>query len=352
VIPAFLCVDVEPDINDPPANQSPGWDGYDAVDGQLERLRRELVAVTGASTNFSWYFRMDPQMTALYPRSDHAASSNPDRIERLAALGDSFGLHVHPERWFDERGAWVDDYADRAWNLECIEHAVAAFTGFFGERPARHRYGGGYLDNDHIDLLERLGVLVDLTPERRYLTAARRRDPNLQRTSTAQRTGVIPDCTRVSTMAYRPSRTDALTGDDRRGRGLVMIPLTSARIPFGASPVRRGASRLKHPMTRAPWRVMYPHAAWPDGRAYWDRVASAVDSMARPHVAIGLRTSAPGTEAYENARRVLEALPSHPIASRLRFVDPVAAAPSLLTPAARAGLAWANAGVTREHPVR
>jgi hypothetical protein len=309
--------------------------------------------VTGATTNFSWYFRMDPQMTALYPRSDHAASSNPDRIERLAALGDSFGLHVHPEKWFAERGCWADDYADRAWNLECIEHAVATFTGFFGERPARHRYGGGFLDNEHIDLLERLGVLVDLTPERRFVTAARRQESrDLQGRPNGQRTGVIPDCTRISSMAYRPSRTDPLTADDRRGRGLVMIPLTAARIPFGASPLRRAASRLKHPMTHAPWRVMYPHASWPDGHAYWDRVSSAVDSMARPHVAIGLRTNGPGTEPHENARRVLEALTSHPIASRLRFVDPLVAAPSLLAPAARAGLDWAGAEVAPEHRVR
>lgn len=338
-IPAFLCVDVEPDVIDPPLNEPSAWHGYEAVDRQLEQLRGELQELTGASTNFSWYFRMDPQIAVMYPSPDHAVSAYPDRVERLAELGDAFGIHVHPQRWSDDRACWIDDYADRAWNLECIERAFAAYAGFFGEVPVRHRYGGGFLNNEHIDLLERLGVRVDLTPERRFIPEELRLHPRDSHGRTGgQRTGVLPDSTRGPGEAYRPSQADPLVADDRNGREIVLVPLTSARMPFNATPWRRIASRLKHPMARAPWRVLYPHARWPDPREYWDHAMAAVDSMSRPHLALAIRTNGPDSEAHQHARRVLEALPAHPLARRLHFLDPLEVAPALLAPVARAGL--------------
>jgi hypothetical protein len=95
-------------------------------------------------------------------------------------------------------------------------------------------------------------------------------------------------------------------------------------------------------MRRPPLHVLYPHGNWHEPSLFWDHLEREIDSMPRPYAAIAIRTNPPGSSPETNTRRVLEALLTHPVATRLRFVDPLDVAPSLLSRRARSGLSWAG----------
>jgi len=54
--------------------------------------------VTGSPVHFSWFLRMDPQITHTYGSPDWVVTRYPKLIEGLDAAGDELGLHVHPWR--------------------------------------------------------------------------------------------------------------------------------------------------------------------------------------------------------------------------------------------------------------
>jgi len=68
--------------------------------------------------------------------------------------------------------------------------------------------------------------------------------------------------------------------------------------------------------------------AWPSEHPadFWDVVARQLDTMTRPHVALAFRSDAPDSTVSRRALGVLDALPDHPIARRLRFLDPLTVA--------------------------
>ncbi len=88
--------------------------------------------------------------------------------------------------------------------------------------------------------------------------------------------------------------------------------------------------------------MMFPSVEWPDPNHYWDLVEAEVAAMDRPFVSIAIRTDLPDSGKGMRTRAVLAALPSHRLARRLRFTDPLEEAPSLLSRRARAGLSWAS----------
>jgi hypothetical protein len=56
---------------------------------------------------------------------------------------------------------------------------------------------------------------------------------------------------------------------------------------------------------------------------YWDLVSRAVEEQPAKYLAFAIRTDAPDSEISLRVRALLEGLPEHPIAERLRFVDPL-----------------------------
>ena len=48
--------------------------------------------------------------------------------------------------------------------------------------------------------------------------------------------------------------------------------------------------------------------------------------MEHPHLSLGIRTDAPSSREAQLSYGVLDALPEHPLAKRLQFVDPIAVA--------------------------
>ena len=136
--------------------------------------------------------------------------------------------------------------------------------------------------------------------------------------------GIYPDCGGAPREPYRPAHRDFRVDGGRHGRRLLMIPLTTRSLvpphPWWWWAARRV---LLGPAPRA-GEVLYPAAPWPSGAAYWDTVERHLRSMRRPYLSLAIRTDAPASEVAARARRVLDALPSHPLAARLRFEDPLA----------------------------
>src|SRR5438477_12604415 len=122
MIPAFLCVDAEPDERSPVIGPRP-WTGFESLVDFFEGLRSPLAERSGVEPHPTWFFRMDPIIERCFGRLDFAVDRHRDLVELLSTRGDQFGIHVHAHRWDDERGLY-SDYADLAWASECV--AVAA----------------------------------------------------------------------------------------------------------------------------------------------------------------------------------------------------------------------------------
>jgi hypothetical protein len=312
-VPAFLSFDVEPDnlgMRDGVAD----WDGYATYVELVETLRAPLREASGASPAFGWYFRMDPQIEAVYGRADHAVTGFPTLLDRLDRCGDVFGIHVHPIRWDEVGHRWFHEHADAEWIAGCVEAGFAAYRGAFGHPPTRHRFGNAFLSDAILQQVERLGVGVDLTVE-----------PGTPPTwwdGSLPPNAATPDMVHAPTHPYRPSADDFCREDPDRDGPLVVVPLSSASARFdkpgwwrALRAVRRGLRQPPQPLN--PWR------AWPSPEAYWDLVAGQLASMRQPYLALAIRTDDPHSQPARRSMALLEALPRHRIARTLRIVDPL-----------------------------
>jgi hypothetical protein len=240
-------------------------------------------------------------------------------VRRLETFGDVFGLHVHSLRWCELQGAWIHDFADRAWLRHCVESSFQAFLDTFGYQAVRHRFGSGFLSDELVALLEELGTGVDLTLEAGLGARMLRPPPPVL--------GSMPDYRRVPKAPYRPSRHDFRRPDHRRERGIVLVPLSTTALrpdkPWwwtAARKLRRGFHPSALPLRL--WR------AWPSPNRYWDLVTQHLDSLRDPYLALAFRTDPAGSNALAQVSAILDQLPRHPLHQRLRFVDPLEVSPS------------------------
>jgi hypothetical protein len=338
-VPAFLCIDVEPDEFALPEHGPASWAGYADMMRFVARLRSSLASVATVSPRFCWTLRMDRQVAATSGAAGYTVEAFTDDITTLTEAGDAFGLHVHPLRWSEPLGTWFHDFADSRWIAECVEESFASYSSVFGASPAIHRFGARFLSDDLVGLLERLGFRVDLTLEPGY--GSPRGAPHQ-----VPMTGTLPNWIRARRVPYRPRQCDYRRADHRSGRDIVIVPLTSARTRFEKPRLWRAARAIRRgfrsrPLPLNPWRE------WPSAQYYWDLVAAELDAMPKPYLALVVRTDHPESAPARRARLLLEHLPHHPIASRLRFVDPVNEVPALCSLARRDTVAAhqnANAG--------
>jgi hypothetical protein len=106
-----------------------------------------------------------------------------------------------------------------------------------------------------------------------------------------------------------------------------MVPLTTGP-PVRPRPVwRRLAQHLI--LGREGCEVLYPSDDWPSERFYWDLIEHQIASMDRPYVSLAIRTDPPDSIRRHKIQRMFNELTNHPLAERLRFVDPLDAAPGL-----------------------
>lgn len=328
LIPAFLSFDVEPDGFQLHHGEPAGWAGYDATLIFAERLRSELAERSAAAPRFGWYFRTDPQIAEVYGRPDYALAYFSDHTARLEANDDYFGVHAHPIRWCEDRRLWVHDYADSEWLVRCMRSSLEAYAQWAGAPTRRFRAGAGFLSNEIVDVLEECGVKVELSlePVAGWGLDATDVTTSLDASPIA---GNYIDCRTAPRVPYRPARHDFRVPSKSSGRNLVMVPLaTTALLPF--RPLWKRMARRLVGKPSPPARVLFPTSKWPSARFYWDLVARELQSMRRPYLSLAIRTDAAERTNGSRVREIFTALPKHPLAERLRFVDPLDAAPRLL----------------------
>ena len=220
----FLKFDVEPDPRALTGRET-DWPGFAALLDYLRDMRPRLEDGTGGPVNYTWHIRIDPHVASAFGRPDWALQNYGDRIQALREAGDDVGVHIHGwrpvKRWF--RQVWMPDYADDGWAIECIEGAVDAYRGFFGDRPVTVSMGDGYVSNAIMGAFERLGLRCDISLMPGYVDAD---DTNKREKSI----GLPPETAATRAAPYRPSKADFRVPGEP-SRNLWELPLTAAVVP-------------------------------------------------------------------------------------------------------------------------
>ena len=103
---------------------------------------------------------------------------------------------------------------------------------------------------------------------------------------------------------------------------ILLLPLTSydyytALLPLTRRLIRKMKGRPRSHLPLSMWKE------WLSPKIYWDLVAQAVDDQPERYLAFAIRTDSTDSKFHQRVRDILEYLPKHSIASRLRFVDPL-----------------------------
>jgi len=316
-IPTVWRIDVEPDHFQPAVGEGP-WEGFVDSVARVDKLSDLLEDRTGRVTRPTWLLRMDPDIERCFGRVDFVVRRHAELFDRLMIQQQPMGIHIHYYRWDANRAVAYSDHADSAWTTHCLEVAADAYRNAFG-KPARISSQGGYfLTETLLDAAVKLGITLDLTVEPGR--AATTTDPSFGAYATAP----SPSFINFPRRPYYPSRRDisipATGAVDCRP--LLIVPLTAFDYQTTLAPLhRRIAKRIlgKLPMHSPlnPWKK------WPSPKIYWDLVARAADEQQFRYIAFAIRTDHPASSSYQNVWDILEYLPSHPIAERLQFIDPL-----------------------------
>lgn len=317
LIPTVWRIDVEPDLHQPSVGEKP-WDGFSATVALVDELRQRLQARSGRTFHPTWLLRMDPDVERCFGRPDFVVHRHSELFDALIAHGDPLGVHVHPYRWNAARGVAYSDHADTSWATHCFHAAVQAFEHAF-DKPARLASQGGYFLTEAIlDTAEELGIAVDLTVEPGL--APKSADPSFGAYASAPST----DFTACPRRPYYPSRGafDVSSSSPADSRSILIIPLAAydygtALRPWYRQLARRLLGRRSSHSPLNPWK------RWPSPKTFWDLMARAADEQPVRYLAFATRTDRIGSRSYEGVRALMECLPSHPIAERLHFVDPL-----------------------------
>jgi len=316
-IPAIWRIDVEPDEIQCGGSRG-SWSGFKAMAQLVRELRPRLADRSGAVGHPTWFFRLDPDIGRAYGRVDFAVDHHREIVNELRGHGDPFGIHVHYHRWDERRQVGYSDHADVDWITHCFDTAADAFARCFGERVRRSSQGGYFLHDRVIDRAVAVGVEVDVTAEPGL--PAKHADPSFG----AYATGPSSDFRTFPRRPYYPSQRSlgAPARSLATARPILMVPLTAydyqtALTPWPRRLAHRALRRPRHHLPLNPWK------AWPHPKTYWDLVARAADEGPAPYIAFAVRTDAPDWRSHHYARALLEYLPRHAIAKRVRFVDPL-----------------------------
>jgi hypothetical protein len=120
---------------------------------------------------------------------------------------------------------------------------------------------------------------------------------------------------------YRPQPSDFRRPEPATRTGLWIVPL-SADNPAPAMPWSwRIGRRVRFPF-RPAHRPLQMFRNWTNAEAFWDLVERHVASLERPYLAFAIRSGDPASPDEQRVQAILDELPGHPIAARLRFTTP------------------------------
>lgn len=346
-IPAFLSIDVEPDAFQISCDEREHWPGYGTTFEFAVLLRHQLAQASGAKPIFGWYYRMDPQIEQVCGRADFAITAFPERTGALCEEGDYFGVHTHPLRWSNERRLWVHDLSDRQWLRDCTKFSLDAFTACNGSPTKHFRSGAAFLCDDIVDVLDKNGVVVDLSLE--PVAGWGLHSKKVQSAvDSSPIVGEYTNCVTAPKTPYHPSHEDFRRPAYGDGRRILLVPLATgpAALPSGGL-----ISKLKRRLhgTSKPNLVMLDPTEddWPGERCFWDVVSHQLGAMERPFLSLAIRTDRFESRRAARVRRVFTALAQHPLAKRLRFVDPVEVKEQITPQFYRSNVMPSRPGVTR-----
>ena len=319
LIPAIWRIDVEPDEHEiRPDPNPPPWHGFVAMAALVEQLRPRLADRSGAAVHASWFLRLDPIIECCFGQADFVVERYRRLMDDLLAHGDPLGIHVHCHRWDERRQVTYSDHADQNWIGYCVNVATKTFERCFGEPVRRSSQGGYFLDEVVLDRLLAAGIEVDVTAEPGLAPSTD--DPSFGAYATAP----SPDFRGFPRRPYYPSH--GALGMPARfstdARPILIVPLTAydyqtALTPWLRRITKRVLRRPRQHLPLSPWKM------WSHPRTYWDLVARAADEGPARYFAFAIRTDSPSSDMSRRVQALLEYLPNHPIAERLRFVDPL-----------------------------
>src|SRR6266498_519645 len=218
-IPVIICIDVEPDEQDFDPVARSEWVGFLEAYKLMSSLRPKLEQATGSSVHFCWFLRMDPQIAFGYGSAKWVGERHGRILKELELKGDEVGLQMHAQRWDGASRTWIADYGNQEWVSNCLQSSFEAFQSFFGRPCESFRFGDYWINNDSVELIDKLGAKYDLTVE-----------PGIRTTPSLSRlTGVWPDYSSAPDHPYRPSQDDYQRPNMKSGRKLWMIPLSGGR---------------------------------------------------------------------------------------------------------------------------
>ncbi len=220
-LPVVVCFDAEPDARTPDPENPGGLEGFERLLELVPGIRERLAELTGSPVAFTWTARMDPQIEAVYGSATWIADTWSESFEALAREGDEIGIHSHDWRWVEERGDWVANNDDAAWEAHVAEQAVDAYRRAFGRAPRTHRGGSHLLTPAMLGALAAGGIEVDLTPEAGL-------PPTDHGWEGETFLGASPDWRVIPSTPYRTSAEAFPGADPGSDQAPLMMPLTAA----------------------------------------------------------------------------------------------------------------------------
>lgn len=276
-IQVLISIDVEPDERLLSVTKPEPWRGQEYLFQRVDGIREALEKHTRRPANFGWNFRLDPQIEKSCGDAAWPLHAFENGIASLVRAGDEFGIHPHAYRWDARQRTWITDVGDQSWVEHCVRLSLDAYESYFGKPCKMFRFGDGWINDETLDLIDRLGLEFDLTVEPGH--SADNRAPPWEMAY-----GEYPDTRGAPTMPYRRSGAGNGRVDGGANCGLWMVPVSTAILRFdrgGVSPaesenletdrntlIRKklmGASqktiqiaRMRRPMARFRWsRIAY-----------------------------------------------------------------------------------------------
>src|SRR5918996_931856 len=164
-IPVVLCIDAEPDPRHVSRTAAEPWDGYTRTVEYFQAWRGWAEDITHAGARYCWCFRTDPQIADAYGSAAYGFERYPRELAAIIERGDAIGTHVHPYRWLERTGQWLQDFGDPGWVEHCVQSSLIAMARATGRRGEIVRFGDRWHSTAAMNVLREAGVRIDLTIE-------------------------------------------------------------------------------------------------------------------------------------------------------------------------------------------
>lgn len=324
-IPIIMCIDVEPDGLFIDRAKPLPWRGYEGAYEFFAELRPKLSQMTGAPVHYSWFYRIDPQVAETYGSPDWPITHYPKYVEDFMRHGDSIGLHIHAYRWEEKINNWVDDRDNQKWVNYCVEMGFDCYQRLFKRGCDSFRFGAHWIDDEILNLVEKLGARFDLTVEPGYKDKAVKScgPEELYRASVSDLES-IPHFP-VSHFPYRPSKLDFRKADPSRKEGLWIIPLSTGKVSCRYGRLETTYRRIFSPRDLEPKTITLNLARGSNG--FRKVMNDLLENLERPFLNFVIRCDICGSESLDpmdgvNMKKNLEHVMMHPLRNRFIFSTP------------------------------